>query len=228
MNPVVLIATHQRTEITSRNIEMLQSQSRTPEIVLVCSDVSECDFYTRKFPTVHVLEYRNKPLGAKWQFGASKSKVLNPDPLIILGSDDLLGKYFIRNICAEIERGYDFVGLNRWWLHSEGQNTVFLLQYTVPNFPLGGGRAYSKKILEKLNYKVFDASKDKSLDDFGWHQSKKHGAKTLLISDCEKYGMNIISIKGDWITMNSADRLLNAKSVKTIKIFDKSKLKELL
>lgn len=228
MNPVVLIATHHRKEITSRNIELLFTQSRVPEIVLVCSEEDEYYYFQNKYPSVHVLQHKNNPLGEKWGFGARSSASLNPNPLIILGSDDLFGKYFIRNICAEIQKGYDFVGINRWWLHEEGKKETYLLQYTVSNFPLGGGRAYSKRILEKMRYRIFDEKKDRRLDDFGWIEAKKKGAKSIIISEVEKHGLNIVSIKGKWETMNSANTILKARSVQVIGKFDKSKLEELL
>jgi hypothetical protein len=231
MNPVVLIATHVRTQITSRTLEQLQKQSVVPQIVLVCSLYSEYIYYTEKFDGVSVMIFPNEPLGAKWNHGGYyASKYFKADPLIILGSDDLLGKGYIENICQEMEsRQADFIGINRWWMISEKENKAYLMEYVNKEFPLGGGRAYSQRLLYKLNHKVFDTKRNKLLDDYGYSEAKKSGLKVEMIQEADKVGLNIISIKGDWVVMNKAESILKAKSCKIVSEHNATQiLKELL
>lgn len=218
-NPVVLIATHVRTQITSRTIEQLQRQSVIPHIILVCSLYQEYEYYSEKFDGVTVMISPNQPLGAKWSFGAKYAKHFNADPLIILGSDDLLGRDFIKNMCAQMDRGFDFIGVNRWWLINERDGKAYLMEYAKKDFPLGGARAYSARLLKKLDYVVFDSKKNRHLDEFGYYAAKASGFPYTIIQSADEHGLNIISIKGDWQTMNSADAILNAKSCVVVKEF---------
>lgn len=205
MNPVVLIATHNRVGITTRNIESLLRQSVKPEILLICSTELECHHWFHQYE-IHkqltVLTCPNKPLGQKWQLGVSlMEENYSPNPLIITGSDDILGDGFIENACRLVEQGNHFIGLRQWYQHKDGK--AYKCQYMAKNnFPLGGGRVYSAEILKAMNYQVFDPTKDRHLDDLGWANAKKTGLKCLVLDDPEKEGLSIHAIKGDWEVMN--------------------------
>lgn len=222
MQPVVVIATHVRKNITSRTIEQLQKGSVVPHIVIVCSRYDEFQFYSEKFEQVTVIVNRNEPLGEKWHVGARHAALyFKADPLIILGSDDLLTTEYVQNISNMMRRmKVDFIGINQWWLLDEKNDDLYLMEYARKDFPLGGGRAYSQKLLQKLDYTVFDSNKFKHLDDFGWYAAKDSGLPYLMIQEATTKGLNIASIKGDWPTMNTADAILKATSCKIIKKFE--------
>src|SRR6187402_2622462 len=114
VNPTVLICTYQRREITSLNIELLLRHP-TVQIVLVCTGEDERQFYKEKFERIHVVSHRNMPLGDKWQHGVQVAHTLKANPLIILGSDDLLGENFIERCTQLTVEGHDFIGLNEWY-----------------------------------------------------------------------------------------------------------------
>lgn len=214
MNPVVLIATHQRIEITFRNIKSILNQSIVPKIVLVCSDTKEAAFYGVEFPSIDVHITDNQPLGAKWQHGVNQARLLKPNPLIITGSDDLLGQNFVQHVCETIDRGYEFIGFQRW--HVVNGKTCYLFDYTpkMPDFPLGA-RAYSKRMLEAIKYRLFDVVKDKHLDDHGWNRAKASGLKYLLTRASDMFP--IYSIKGDWPVLNQFERMLNSPNCRLLK-----------
>ena len=73
MNPVVLIATHNRIEITSRCIESLMMQSVQPKIVLVVSDQGEWQYYKKKFPDEKYLKM--SALGFYYWYKVWKNKI---------------------------------------------------------------------------------------------------------------------------------------------------------
>lgn len=203
MKPVVLIATHNRVDITKRNIESLLRQSVKPFILLVCSEKNECDeFNDIDDVCVFAIIAPNKPLGAKWQNGVMYDFLGHKsNPLIITGSDDILGDGFIENACRLIEQGNHFIGLRQWWQHHEGR--AYLCKYMARNnWPLGGGRVYSAEMLKAINYKVFDTKADKHLDDYGWQRVQRSRLKHLVLDNPQKEGLSIHAIKGDWPMMN--------------------------
>ena len=201
--PVVLIATHQRQGITSKNIDSLLKQSLVPQIVLGVSDPNEAVYYKREYPMLEVYCCNNAPLGNKWQTGVMIARKFLPNPLIINGSDDILGRNFVEKAC-ELLNGdeYDFIGLNQWYvLHKK---TFYHLKYNA-SIPLGGGRCYSRRLLKAINFQVFDVARDSGLDDFGYKASQKY--KTLITGD-----LPIVSIKGDWVMLNDFQRFHNHRN----------------
>lgn len=209
-NPVVLISTHQRTEITSNCIDSLMMQSVQPKIVLVVSCRTEARYYASKYPEIRIYGATNHPLGAKWQLGVDKAKDLKPDPLIICGSDDILGIDFIENACAIIKSGIDFIGLSRWHIYHE--SILYTYDYNA-SVPLGGGRCYSSKALRMINYKVFDIRRNSGLDDFGWKAVNSTTMPRKIIRDVKNEGLNIVSIKGDWAMLNPFTKFIGHKNV---------------
>lgn len=212
MNPVVVMASHCRLPITTINIKSLLNQSLRPEIVLVVSKASEMRYYKNVFPSVHVSISPNEPLGQKWQTGVSHAMQLKPNPLIISGDDDILGNDFVENACRLVKEKTHFVGLQRWWIHHRG--TAYLCDYKAKQ-PLGGGRIYSGEMLDHLEYKLFDISLRKHLDDYAWTKVNSSRLKVICTRDVEKEGLLIHAIKGDWPVMNQFD--LQHKNIKLIR-----------
>ena len=147
----------------------------------------------------------NKPLGAKWQYPISfctdsqwfQEWELNP--LIICGSDDILGDGFIKRACELVEQGNHFIGLQRFWQHHKGR--AYLCDY-LPHMPIGGARVYSGEMLKKINYSVFDPNADRHLDEWGWNKARTSLLKVKWVRDTEKEGLEVHAIKGDWPVMN--------------------------
>lgn len=213
MTPVVIIATHRRLDITCKNIESLLKQSFQPYIIIGCSDPHEATIFKTRYPQIDVTMSRNNPLGIKWQSLVLAAHQHCPSCLIITGSDDILGKGFIEQAQKYIEKGYDFVGMKRWYVHDVKNKKVHLLDYRA-NLPLGGGRVYSREFLDSIDWKLFEP-KDKHLDDFGWKQVKDHAKKIIIDND----NLKILSVKGDWPVMNPVEKMLNHPNAKLLKTY---------
>lgn len=194
MNPIVVICTHNRLEITSYNIQSLQKQSVKPNIILVVSSLEEKIYYQNKFKDVHVLKFPNVPLGAKWQHGVTEAYEMKANPLIILGSDDILGPGYVATCCRLVGSKTDFIGLSNWYIHYHGK--AFHCQYLAAQ-PLGGGRAYSYDLLCILSGKLFDPRLNRHLDDYTIKKLKE-----LYIPCHSNENLQIHAIKGDWPVMN--------------------------
>lgn len=222
--PVVLIASHHRQEITAQNIAALNTQTPRPEIVLIVSEEHEYIYFKDRLPNLHVYNYPNKPLGSKWQFGVNRCRDLGADPLIITGSDDVLGRDFIKNSLRLLDLGYLFIGLRRWFVYDPSKGKAYLFDYT-PQQPLGGGRVYTSKLLEKCGWQIFEA-KEKLLDDRGWQVAKRE--KNILVTDIDGKGLYIIAIKGAWETMNPLEKHFGHVNTKLLSEWDAEHIKNLI
>lgn len=200
MNPYVLIATHQRMSITRDNIKGLLSCG--VNVILVVSDSGEMEVFKQLFPEISIIHHPNFPLGNKWQSGVQVAKKLKADPLIINGSDDLLCPEYFKRVTELRAEGYHFIGLKSWYVYD--LKSIYKFDY-LASIPLGGGRAYSKELLEKINYKLFDTRKDRHLDDLGWASVTTSKMKNIILNE-----PLILSVKGDWRVMNPLNAMFGS------------------
>jgi len=209
-NPVVVIATHERREITTLNIQALKQQTDIPKIVIVCSLQTELEYY-KQFQVNVILE-QNKPLGKKWHTGVNLANKLGANPLIILGSDDLLAKDYIHNALLKLKEGYEFIGSTAWYSYDVKRKRLYHSKYINRNqeYPIGSGKVYSKSILDKIRWKVFDQAADRKLDDQGHKLINGHGCKIYLFKE-----PFILAVKGGWNEMNPIEKYLNAPNIKS-------------
>lgn len=208
--PVVVIATHERTEVTTLNIELLKKQSIVPKIVIVCSLQTELQYY--KAFDVTVILHPNRPLGNKWQAGVNAAIKLGANPLIILGSDDILSEGYIERALKKLKEGFHFIGLTHWFTFDKLNNQVYSHRYTNRNedFPIGSGKVYSKSLLEKIRGRIFDQRVDRRLDDNGHKLTISSGAKVFLIRKPE-----VLAFKGNWHQMNTIEAYKKSPNIMT-------------
>lgn len=210
ISPCVVIATDQRKHITTINIKQLIGQG--VKVVLVVSDTMEKEYYEGF--DIHVVMAPNNPLGAKWQAGINAARQHDPSHIVITGSDDLLSIGFFKRWCDD----RIFVGFKQWriWYNSK----LYLLQYNISQ-PLGGGRVYSKSILQQLDYKLFDTTRTKLLDDKAWKDMSHYvGINTYYEPD------EILAIKGHWPVMNKVD--LNHRNVKLLATYEGEEARQIM
>lgn len=207
-NIVFVMASHERQSITKQNVDWLHHFG---EVVLVASYGRDLDFFKENTQAkVHI--YPNNPLGSKWQFAVNKARELNPEILITVGSDDFLSSDYVDNALKYINQGYEFVGTNGWHL-SDGQKHYRARYKHLTDFPAGSGRVYTKKALDKINWKLFDTKKNRLLDDMALAEMKKARVKQYISQRPETDGLRILAMKGDWETLNPLERFLNAPTI---------------
>lgn len=200
MNPTIVIATHKRVEITTNLIYNILKNQPLTNIVLVVSDPKEIQQFQKiESSLLHIVNAPNQPLGLKWQRGVDEAKRIKSNPVIILGSDDLLGTDYVINACNKIKQGYHFIGLRRFYV--KHNKKTYTIDYK-PAMPIGGGRVYSSELLGLMKWKIFNPAKNKHLDDDGWNATLKCQKKILLISDIKGNGMELTALKGSWPMMN--------------------------
>lgn len=173
-------------------------------VILVVSDKDELAVFRQLFPDISIVHHGNHPLGLKWQSGVEIARGLKADPLIINGSDDILHPSYFAKVQELIEAGHPFVALKSWYVYD--LKNVYRFDY-LPNIPLGGGRAYSRELLEKIAFKVFDCRKDRHLDDLGYQNVLQKKVKVKILNE-----PLIMSVKGSWPVMNPLNAMFNSRN----------------
>lgn len=205
MNPVVIMAMHQRHSLVEINLRLLSEQKC--QIVVVASLADDFVFLrSLNIPHLQIVPHPNEPLGAKWQSGVDQCKILRANPLITLGSDDYLSQNFIEKAC-QLSQKHDLVYFTRWYIYDQNTGQSYYLRYKNI-FPLGSGRVFSGQFLDKINWKLYDSSLNIHLDDYIFNNLK--GDDSVLINPEE---MELLSIKGKHESMNSLDRILSAETI---------------
>lgn len=213
-----VIAFKDRHKMVEENIKALLMQSIKPKIILVASsnsDVKFCEKMQKKYTGIFFGIHPNNPIGGKWEYGVQLARLINPNSVLILGSDDILSLNYIEDAYKKIkegkgssENGLDLVGSISWMIYNIDKK-LYDLSYNKKVVPilLGGGRLYSKYFLDNCNWNLFEKNKNKHLDSYGYDKVKDFSGKIGLVSSSEF----ILSIKGPWEVINSAERILAAK-----------------
>ena len=131
------------------------------------------------------IEKPNKPLSVKWNSGIKKLREYDPDYVICMGSDDVLSDEGYKKIHQLMESGVDFVGFIDIYIYSIVHDRMKLwdgYKGERRGEPIGAGRTYSKKFLDRLDWDLWSDDRDSGLDWLSWGKVKKHNFRKSLIS----------------------------------------------
>ena len=163
MKVVILTAVwkrHKLFEIFRQGIERVKRNTEH-EIVLVTIGSEK-----KEFSSNHI-ETNNFPLSNKWQTGLTAIRELNPDYVLMLGSDDFICSNLLDVYTDEMEKGTDLIGLLDCYFFDARVNK---LNYWVGyrnhrrGESIGMARMISKKLLDRLDWKVWHKPLNKGLD----------------------------------------------------------------
>lgn len=198
MKVVVCIASHERP--VPLNIVLRCLPKSWHAVVVVSSEEDKRAIAARQ--NTHAFIWANQPLGAKWQHAVDQARKLEPDLLLITGSDDVL--IADEEVLIAAMGDHDFVGLNSFHIYDGNQHHK--CRYIKPgHIPIGGGRVYGRSLLEKMRWNLFDPMLSRKLDQYGFHNAQRAGGKILHVEDMP--GLKIIALKGPWQQLNSLDKL---------------------
>ena len=113
------------------------------------------------------LDYENQPLGAKWNAGLRACVKNEPDAVMILGSDNIVNTRLVEEWAYQIRHGHDYLGfLDGYMIQSGSNQMVHWNGYSGfrQGEPLGSGRCYSRQLLDKAGWVLWDSSLARGLD----------------------------------------------------------------
>ncbi len=114
------------------------------------------------------LPWPNLPLGAKCNRLLLECRELDPDAVMILGSDDLVDAFLVSAWAGAIRGGYDYVGLTDFFVldleadrlaHFKGYETEFGKGRSI-----GAGRCFSRSLLDRMGWVLWRPDLDRNLD----------------------------------------------------------------
>lgn len=213
---VALIPTYQRKEITIETIKRLREQTTQIDHIVVIGSCSEDEKASKEAD--HYIEVANFPLGAKLQAGIEYSQSLNPDAILLCGSDDWLSNNWVEALIPYLS-SYDLIGVDRLYVLTYKSEELQLGQCsyerseTRTEEPMGPGRLISRRVLDKLNWKLFPATINKGLDKTSFQRILKVQGKIFLETTGQ---VKLLAVKGDWPTINNWDAYIRKDRVNEV------------
>ena len=202
MKIVILTAVWKRYklfEIFKQGIDRVKNNTEH-EVVLVTIGSENHKF------SEHHFETRNTPLSYKWDNGLKYAKELNPDYVLMLGSDDFICSNLIDVYSKEMDKGTDLIGLlDCYFFDARINELTHWLGYRNHRRgeSIGMARMLSKNLLDKLDWNVWNKPINRGLDSEMMKQVKsiKHTEKMFKCKDKNimaldvKTDLNISNIK---------------------------------
>lgn len=154
-------------------------------------------------------EYKNHPLGEKWNYGFLKAREFNPFAVLFVGSSDWVSDNWVEKCKPHLvengmvgKAGCHFLDISirrkrlvYWPGYLHGGNKKE--HWERRNEPIGGGRMIAARVLDKINWTPFDNRFDNSLDWMMYTKTLKCREKVKIIDDPT---MHIMAISTDkWI-----------------------------
>ena len=178
MKIVVLTALWKRPEIASLMLSNLQQIRQELEgtvdleVLAVGSEGAESARLAGEHGALYV-EHQNQPLGAKWNVGLIAVQPLNPDAVLVFGSDNFPDTRLIYQWAEFLWEGYDYLGfLDAYIMHVPSWRMIRWFGYHNHRRgeSIGSGRCYSRRLLDRAGWSLWNGSLQKGLD---WSVTQK-------------------------------------------------------
>ncbi|MGE0625218.1 MAG: hypothetical protein AB7O54_21620 [Pseudomonadales bacterium] len=212
--------------------EALKANNSRAHIGFVLSCTTNEDFrfaqdLREEYLHVGIVKTKNRPLGEKWQRAVDCAAHADPSYLLITGSDDVVSAGYIReNLRLMRDQslgGICLLGPRNWYMVEISSDTgadgplVWRISYksTHHPMPLGAGRIYSGDSLRHWKWQIFDESRERLLDDFGFDLVRKEGGAVYSPTLDDGF---VLSVKGHWSSLNPATKILSADSVVAVEV----------
>jgi len=180
------------------------------EIELIC--IGSENELSKNIALKHSFEYHefpNNPVSHKHNKVFEVCKNKNVDGVVYVGSDDIIDEVFFFEYIKSIENGIDFLGFKDvYFLTKDSLGFWGGYEKSTSRYdePIGPGKFYSKKLLDKLNWSPWgNEAKDKGLDSLCWRELSKIPDIKKSIKSCKDINGHIIDIKTETNISNIFD-----------------------
>ena len=213
MRVVAVMPTYRRKKMTLATVLALRAQSLPPEAIVVVGS-ERGDIEAANEAGAYYVDYPNEMLSWKIQAGIDYARGFFPDALMLCGSDDFFSRNWIEALAPKTGE-FDMVG--------HGICHLLLLDGGVPEVwrlnvyagtsrsrePIGTGRLFSRRILDKLDWKLYPEGKPRGCDAICHAQVLKAGGS---IHRYEGKEVNLLCPKGGWEQINGWEAYAGARS----------------
>lgn len=145
-------------------------------------------------------------LGEKWQFGVEIASQYDPDAIMIVGSGNWFTNGWAKTLFPYLD-DYDMVGSEAMYVYQIRQNDQIMIHWngyhtnSRKGDMLGAGRLISRRMLDKVDWQIYDTNLDRGLDRSIDRKLRRQGAKTLTLPAGDEYILKVGSYK--WKNINS-------------------------
>lgn len=194
---------HGREMITKEAVRCLKAQVNK---VIVAGD-DDGDEHLAKEMGVGFIKCLDVLLSQKFQLLFIEAKKYNPDAVVLDGSDDLLSPNWVETCYKWIKDGFDLVGKSKCWFCKIMPNEKMVLNEVIygearANEPFGSGRLFSRRILDKVNWRPYpDNVVSRACDLTSYTYLKNNGLKKVKILNEED--IRLVCVKSDWECLDS-------------------------
>ena len=144
--------------------------------------------------------------------------------MLISGSDSWITDNWCDIVSKYLLMGYDLIGKKEFYTSKIMPNRKpIIIKRRYNNkikIPVGQGRIISRKVLNKMNWKLFPKDKSKALDTHSTKKILDHGGK-IKILELDK--IKSLGIRSTWETLSQfkiqSKRLINIKFIEDHKVW---------
>lgn len=191
---VAVIPCFGRFKLLEKTVDRLYKVNKITKVILVghepqvrrIADLSNSIF----------VNHKNSPLGRKWNAGFQAAKIYGSDAVLFVGSSDWISENWLSEALKHLPE-YDLIGRLDCYLLDINTHTGKRLVHW-PGYghgvrseePIGIGRVISARVLNKIDWRPFDDTRDNSMDWFMYDAVLKHSGKVKLM-DNDTFSMAI-------------------------------------
>ena len=212
-----IIPVFERESLLKYTVGLLNRQTR-PLHNIVCVGQSESERKVCEDAGGTFFRYRNKPLGAKWQYAVDCARESGATDLLYVGSSDWVSANWCEELIPYAWIGYDLIGVNCGSMARVTRESVQLGVYRGyvdgerMGEPMGAGRIVSKNALDRLDWLLFDLTIDNSLDWSMYTRIRNNTAGILVydMSDTFNAKLSRVSLECDaWFNKHSVQAAID-------------------
>lgn len=186
MKIVVITAAYKRRQLTELFYQSLYNQG----LDIYCAVSNDEDEELARKYCKGVVRCENNPISDKFNKACELLRDVNFKYAMVLGSDDFLSDNFIIEFSPQLDG--DYIAFNDIYFYRTDDKKQSYFNYgCVIKTPIGAGRTFSKKLIERYNYNLWDSGLNKSLDT----NSHKRIKAPMKVLSCKDLGVEIVDVK---------------------------------
>ena len=204
---------YERRLVTLSTLALLKMQTLPLHAIIVVGS-SAYDAETAAIADVVYTEHRNRPLSNKFQHCVNVARQYDPDALFITGSDSWATSTMCEVFADHMAKGADLVGkIHSYSCKANPGEKLEILghKYKTRKDPIGGGRLFSRKALDLLDWQLYRSGLEQTLDSHSYKKLMQgvSDTKVVIVDDHpEAFSMDIKS--STWPNIDTFDMIKNS------------------
>ena len=184
----LITANHDRPkvlELWCAGIQRLRRDIGYDFPVIVTSGAEDAEVLSRNGIT-HLIR-PNNPVSEKFNTSCYHAKDLDVNYVMIVGSDDIISTDTLRRLMAEMDKGYDLIGISDIYFYATRHPHRGKMVRLHGTRIMGVCKTIHRRVLDKVNWKPWTKKKDWGLDSIASKALVSHTKTWKMLSDTEVF-----------------------------------------